>query len=118
VGEAGPHLLPRDPEPIAVGFGPGLERCQVAPGAGLREPLAPHLLAGEDVREEPFLLFVCSVGKDGRAGHAHTDQADVLRGLGPRQFLQSDGLVGQGLLVSAVRLRPVQSDVAALVQAP
>src|SRR5262249_11094933 len=42
--ERGPHLLPVQHEVIAVEHGAGLERGEVAAGAGLAEPLAPDLV--------------------------------------------------------------------------
>ena len=58
LGVARPHLLPGD-EPAAVDrFGPGAQRCEIGPGVGLGEELAPDLRGVEDRRQPSPLLFL------------------------------------------------------------
>ena len=57
VGERGPDLLAVDDVVVAVLHSPGLERGEVGAGAGLGEALAPHLFAGEDLRDVLLLLL-------------------------------------------------------------
>ena len=58
VGKPGtrrPDLVPVDDETMPVSHGTRRERCQVAPGLGLREALAERELPARDRPEEPLL---------------------------------------------------------------
>ena len=58
VGEPGarrPDLVAVDDEAVAVEHGARRQRGEVAPGAGLREPLAERQLAARDRPEQPLL---------------------------------------------------------------
>ena len=63
-----PHLLTVDDPLVAVADRLGLQAGEVGAGARLAEELAPRLLAGDDVGQEPRALLVGAVGDDGRAG--------------------------------------------------
>ena len=54
-------------EAVAVPFGPGAQRGEVAAGVGLAEELAPDVLAGADPRQELLLLRLGAERRGGRA---------------------------------------------------
>ena len=73
VGEGGPHLLAGH-HPLAVVLDRlGLQRREVGARVGLREPLAPDLLAREDRLDEALLLLLGPVGDDGRPAHGEPE---------------------------------------------
>ena len=109
--QAGPDLLAVD-DPgrrgarVAVGNGAAAQRREVAPGAGLGEPLAPHLRAGEqpghdlgrelgrrevdegrrehlDEREEPGVGEVAGRQRRAELGAEHRRAAEPADALGP-----------------------------------
>src|SRR5262249_44305088 len=74
LGVARPDLLPGDDEAVAVAVAARAQRAQVGAGAGLREALAPELLAGDERADEPLALRRGAVTQDRRP-----DQVDVRR---------------------------------------
>src|SRR5207302_1023330 len=101
---------------VAVELGSGARTGQVAPTAGLAEPLAPHLLTGEQWLQISLLLLVGAPGDDRRTRHAETDHANVVGSADARGLLQVDPLVGVRRAAPAVLLGPGQPDVAAVVE--
>src|SRR6266403_136461 len=67
VGVAGPHLLAVHDEAVAPALAARAERAQVRAGAGLREALAPEVLARKQPGEEATALRLGAVAEDGRA---------------------------------------------------
>ena len=72
-----PYLLPRDDPVVAVAIGARRDVRQVRAGAGLREQLAPRLVAAKERRQIAILLFLRAVEDDRRPGHA--EPGDVER---------------------------------------
>ena len=107
-----PHLLAVDHPLVAVQLGPGAGAGQVGAGAGLGEALAPHLLAGEQRRQEARLLLLGAPGQDRRAGHAQADDPEVARGVRAGRLLQVDALEGGRQSQPAVLRRPGDAGVA------
>ena len=70
---AGPDLLAVDHPLVPIPFGAGLQRCQVGTRVGLREQLAPLLLAGEDRPQVSLLLSGVAEGEQGRRRPTHGD---------------------------------------------
>jgi hypothetical protein len=63
-----PHLLAGDDPLVAVTHGLGLQAREIGPRAGLREQLAPRVLAVEDAQQVFLLLAFVAVRGDGRRG--------------------------------------------------
>ena len=92
MGVGGPHLLTLHHPLVAVELGPGGQRGQVGPGAGLAEQLAPDLLAGQQ-REQVALLLLVGAGVDeGRAGPSDADGVVGPPDPGPPQLVVDDQL--------------------------
>jgi hypothetical protein len=56
VGVAGPDLLAREDEVVALAIGPGTQRGEVGAGIGLTESLAPAFTPVDDPGEEAPLI--------------------------------------------------------------
>src|SRR5439155_8186464 len=65
-----PHLLAGHDPIVAVAVGAGRDASEVRTGAGLREQLAPRLVAAKERTEVAILLLVRAVEDDRRPGHA------------------------------------------------
>ena len=93
LGVRGPDLLSRDDVLVPVALGPGPQRRQVAPRAGLGESLAPHLVAPEDGRQEPGPLFGGALHDHRRPGMEQADEVhpDIGR-VGSLELLEVDEL--------------------------
>ena len=89
---------------------------EIGSGPGLREPLAPDLVPGEEWRQVARLLLLGPMGHDRRPGHAEPDHAHVRRRLGTRQLLEQDRLVRDRRARAAVLLRPRQPGVTRSVE--
>jgi hypothetical protein len=87
LGLGGPHLLAVDHPLVAVEFGPGLERGQVAAGVGLGEPLAPGDGPVEDAGDELLLLLLGGPLQDGGADQGVAEEVGPQGGLGPGELL-------------------------------
>src|SRR5439155_7118191 len=115
---ARPDLLAAHVERIAAELGAGPHGGQVGAGVRLREALAPHLLAGQDLREKALLLLLRAVVDERRADerrpHADVDHA---RRPDARVLLGEEQLLERRRAAAAVLARPVQARPAALVQA-
>src|SRR6202044_4233645 len=81
-------------------------RCQVGPGLGLREKLAPDLLAGQDGPQVAPLLGIRADMGDRRAGEVLADDVEPLRRAGPVTFLREDGAHPLVEALAAVPARP------------
>ena len=76
LGQRGPDLLAGHHPFVAVALGPGRQRRQVGPGAGLAEELAPHVLAGQERHEVAVLLLLRARVQQRRARPADADRVD------------------------------------------
>ena len=94
----------RQPPFILDGF--GLQRCEVRARLGLREPLAPDLLRGEDRLQIALLLLLGAVGDDHRAAHHEPEDVGGSRRLGSSELLAEDRLLDQRGPSAAVLLWP------------
>src|SRR5207302_4092803 len=119
VTEAAPDLLSVEHVIVTVAFRPGAQRREVAARAGLREPLAPHLVAAQHAREMVAFLVVGSLLDERRAGVQQADEvhADVRRAHARRLF-EEDELLGRRRGLAAVLLRPAQPGEAAVEEPP
>ena len=75
---ARPDLLPGHAEDVAVALGLGAHGGEIAAGARLAEELTPHLVPGEDGREEAVLLRLGAVRDQRRAGVVDADAVQQL----------------------------------------
>ena len=92
LGQRRPDLLAVE-EPAALDLvGPGAQRGQVRPGAGLAEELAPGELAQQGRPDPALLLLVGAVGDDRGQGPGPDGQVRP-RDAGGRQLLVDDQLV-------------------------
>ena len=111
-----PHLLAVDDPLVAVLHPTGGEAGEVGTGPGLREQLAPHLLAGEQRAEVALLLIRAPPLDDRRAAHA---VADRVAEHGVRAAGRGDAFVDRLLVLGhetepAVALREVHPGEAAV----
>ena len=122
VGEAcvaRPDLLSGHVEHVAAELGARAASGQVGAGVRLREPLAPHLLAGQDPAEKALLLTLRAVVDERRSDERRPDP-DVDHGgcPDPDVFLGEEKLLERGCAAAAVLLRPAEARPAALVEPP
>ena len=119
LGVRRPDLLPRDDVLVAVAHGPGAQRRQVAPGAGLGEPLAPHLVAAQDGGEEPGPLLGGPLHDHGGPGvqQAHEVHPHV-GGVGPLELLEVDELLDGARAPAAALDGPVDARVPGVEEHP
>ena len=117
LAERAPDLLAGDHVVVAVADRPGAQRREVGARARLREALAPHLVAAEDLRQVLALLLVGALGHDRRARVEQPDEvhADVRRP-GPGGLLEEDQLLARRQVAAAVLHRPVEPGVAGVEQ--
>ncbi len=108
VGHGGPYLLAVDHVVVAVAHRAGLQRGQIGAGLRLGEPLAPHVLPGEDLGDELLLLLLGAVVDDGGPddGHAQPAYEDVRRCPHAGSLLVVDELLHDGHAGAAVLLGP------------
>ncbi len=106
VGERRPHLLAGDDPLVAVPHRARLQRGEVRAGLGLREPLAPDLLRGQDRRQVALALLLGAVRDHGRPAHREPEHVRGLRRARADDLLVEDRLLDQGRAAAAVLLRP------------
>jgi hypothetical protein len=106
VGEGGPDLLAADPPAAVVPGGPRLQRRQVGPRLGLREPLAPDLLGRQDRLQETLLLLLGPVRDHDRAAHHEAEHVRRSWSLRPRELGAEDRLLDQRGAPAPVLRRP------------
>ena len=82
-----------------------LQRGEVGAGVGLGVALAPDDVAGEDVRDQLFLLLLGAVDHECRAGVVDADDGRVRRAK-VRQLLGKDDLLHERQVLPAVLRRP------------
>ena len=116
--EAGPDLLAVDDVGVPVALGPRLEGREVGPGVGLGIPLAPNLLAGEDLRQVAPLLRLGAVGGDGRPRHPHAEDVEDGRRPVADHLLVEDQLLHPREPAAAVLLGPGEPEEAGVVELP
>ena len=116
--ERAPDLLTGHHVVIAVADGPRAERSEVGAGLGLREALAPDLLAAKDLRQVRLLLCLSSLRHDRGPGvqQPHEVHPDVRRA-GSRGLFEEDELLARWCVPTAVGLGPAQPGVPALEEA-
>jgi hypothetical protein len=112
---ARPHLLPVHHEVVTLARRPRLEIGQVGSRVGLREPLAPEILGGENAGQESLLLVWGAVLHERGAQHGEPTAIDKLRRLGARHLLVEDNLLDERGAAPTEFARPVHTDVARLV---
>ena len=96
--------------------GAGLERREVAAGAGLAEALAPDLVAGEHGRDEAAALLLAAVVDERRTEQADAERVQDRRGVGARQLRLEDRLLDLRGAAAAPLGWPVHAEVARLVE--
>ena len=116
--ERGPDLLPVEHEVVAVEDRAGLERRQVAAGAGLAEALTPDLVARQHGWEEAAALRLAAVVDERRTEQADAQDVQDGRGVGARQLGLEDRLLDLGRALAAPLLGPSHAEVARLVELP
>ncbi len=95
VRERRPDLLTGDHPLVSVALGACLHVGEVGAGVRLRVPLAPHVLARRDPREEAALLLLGTEVQDRGADQPLADDADATRTAGARVLLVEDHLLEQ-----------------------
>ena len=111
----GPDLLAGD-LPAAVRLHRArLQRRQVGSRLGLREALAPDLVAGEDRVEVALLLLLVAVGDDDGAAHHQAQHVRRERHALAAELLVEDRLLDQRRALAAVLLGPRDAGPAGLV---
>ena len=111
-----PDLLPVEHETVAVEARRRADAREVGACPGLREPLAPDLLGGEQRLQVARLLRLRAPRDDRRPGHAEADHAEVRRRLGARLLLEVDRLEPGREAAPAVLLGPGDPDPAPVVE--
>ena len=94
---------------VPVENGTRRQRGDVAPGVGLREPLAPDLLSRENSREMGLLLLLRSNRNDRRPNQREAKDVDQGWRFGSRPFLLEDGLLDQLRAAPSIGSRPGES---------
>src|SRR5262249_20857798 len=118
VAEAGPDLLARDDQLLALDHGARLETCQIGARVRLREPLTPDDVAAQDAREMERLLLLAAAGDERRPGVVQADERGRdLGGAGARVLLVPDHLLHEAGAAPAVLARPRDTGPAALEHA-
>src|SRR5439155_948273 len=92
------------------------EQPQLAAGAGLAEPLAPDLVAGEHRREKATALRLAAVVDERRTEEADTEGVQDRRRVGARQLGLEDRLFDLGRAPPSPLDRPVDAEIPRLVQ--
>jgi hypothetical protein len=118
MGERCPHLLARHHPLVAVADGAGLQRRKVRARVGLREPLAPDLVGGQDRRQVAVLLLLGPVRDHHRAAHCQPEDVGHLGSLGADDLLVEDRLLDERRAASAVLLGPGEPRPPGLEQLP
>ena len=114
---AGPDLVAVDHVVVPVAPRGGAQGGQVGAGRGLREALAPGLLASQDPWQVRGLLLRRAFDHQRRPRVQQADEiGEVERRLHPRALLGEQELLGQGRAAAAVLARPVQARVARVEQ--
>ncbi len=118
LAERAPDLLAVQDVVVTVALGARAQRREVGARARLREALAPHLVAAQDLREVRGLLLVAALLDEGRARVQRADEvdADVRRACAGR-LLVEDQLLGRRRAPPAVFLGPVQARVTGVEEA-
>src|SRR5262249_51769006 len=113
LGDAGPDLLAVHDVVVAGADRARAQRGEVGARAGLREALAPDLVAAEDLGHVPRLLLRGALRDQRRPAVQESDEvhADVRRP-GARDLLVVDELLGEREIAAAVLARPVDPRVA------
>src|SRR5262245_50171496 len=116
--ERGPDLLSVQHEVIAVEDGAGLERRQVAAGAGLAEALTPDLVTRQHGRDEPAALRLAAVVDERRTQQPDAEDVQDGRSVGARQLGLEDRLLDLGGALATPLLGPPHPEVPGLVELP
>ena len=102
-----PHLLAAEPpRAVVLPAGARLDAGEVRAGGGLREQLAPDLVAVEHRAEVARLLRVGPVGDERRAEHADADRVQDPRDARGRDLLVDDDVLDRPAALAAVLRRP------------
>src|SRR5207244_5549024 len=110
VRERRPHLLAVDDPLVAVEHRARLHVRQVGAGVRLRVALAPELVGGLDLRQEPALLLLGAVREQRRREQALAEEAHAGGRVGLGVLLAEDDLLGEARVPTAVLLGPVEPD--------
>ena len=101
-----PGLLPVDHEGVAVEDGRRRQRRQVGSGVGLREALAPDVVAAQHAGEQVALLLLGAVLHDRRRDVRQADDVHGPRRSGAVHLLGIDDLLHERCAPPAVLRRP------------
>lgn len=114
VAAGGPDLLAVDDEVVAVAYGAGLQRGEVAARARLRVTLAPDRLGAGDAGQVLALLLLAAVHDQRRSQHAHAETARAVIGRAVvAELFAEHHLLVDARAQAAVLLRPGGGDPAA-----
>ena len=114
VGTGGEDLVAVDHELFAVEDGAGLERGEVGAGLGLGVADREDDVAGENARQEAFLLFLGAVLHQRRPDGVHRDERE--RQTGALHLVEEDELFLDRAALSAVLHRPTDTQPTVLSQ--
>ena len=115
LAERVPGLLAVDAVMSAFAHRAGAQRCEIGARTGLRIPLAPPVLAGNDARQKVILLCGSCEAHEHRGDHAQRER-DLWRRAGRRTLFVEDVLLDDAPIGTAVAPRPHAGAPAAAVE--